>query len=95
LIALAKAQPGKLNFASSGTGTSLHLAAELFRLSAGSTCSTSLQGRCAGPNGRHGGQAQIMFNVLPSALPQIKAGKLKVLASRARRAPSRCPTCRR
>ncbi|MBC7803032.1 MAG: tripartite tricarboxylate transporter substrate binding protein [Candidatus Parcubacteria bacterium] len=81
LIALAKAQPGKLNYASSGTGTSLHLAAELFRISAGlSMQHIPYKGGAQAQTDVMGGQAQIMFNVLPSALPQIKAGKLKVLA---------------
>ena len=81
LIALAKAQPGKLNYASSGTGTSLHLAAELFRIGAGLDMQhIPYKGGAQAQTDVMGGQAQIMFNVLPSALPQIKAGKLKVLA---------------
>jgi tripartite-type tricarboxylate transporter receptor subunit TctC len=81
LIALARAQPGKLNFASSGSGTSLHLAAELFRLSVGIDMQhIPYKGGAQAQTDVMGGQAQIMFNVLPSALPQIKAGKLKVLA---------------
>ena len=81
LIALAKAQPGKLNYASSGTGTSLHLAAELFRVSAGIDMQhIPYKGGAQAQTDVMGGQAQLMFNVLPSALPQIKAGKLKVLA---------------
>jgi tripartite-type tricarboxylate transporter receptor subunit TctC len=81
LIALAKAQPGKLNYASSGTGTSLHLAAELFRTSAGLDMQhIPDKGGAQAQTDVMGGQAQFMFNVLPSALPQIKAGKLKALA---------------
>ena len=81
LIALAKAQPGKLNYASSGTGTSLHLAAELFLLTAGLQIQhIPYKGGAQAQTDVMGGQAQIMFNVLPSALPQIKADKLKVLA---------------
>jgi tripartite-type tricarboxylate transporter receptor subunit TctC len=81
LIALAKAQPGKLNYASSGTGTSLHLAAELFLVSAGLQMQhIPYKGGAQAQTDVMGGQAQIMFNVLPSALPQIKAGKLKALA---------------
>ncbi len=81
LMALAKAQPGKLNYASSGTGTSLHLAAELFRIGAGLDMQhIPYKGGAQAQTDVMGGQAQIMFNVLPSALPQIKAGKLKVLA---------------
>jgi tripartite-type tricarboxylate transporter receptor subunit TctC len=81
LIALAKAQPGRLNYASPGSGTSLHLAAELFRISAGLDMQhIPYKGGAQAQADVMGGQAQIMFNVLPSALPQIKAGKLKVLA---------------
>ena len=81
LIALAKAQPGRLNFASSGPGTSLHLAAELFKLSAGiDIVHIPYKGGAQAQTDVMGGQAQLMFNVLPSALPQIKAGKLRALA---------------
>jgi tripartite-type tricarboxylate transporter receptor subunit TctC len=81
LIALARAQPGKLNYASSGTGSSLHLAAELFRTSAGLDMQhIPYKGGAQAQTDVMGGQAQFMFNVLPSALPQIKAGKLKALA---------------
>jgi len=90
LIAMAKAQPGKLNYASSGTGTSLHLAAELFRLTAGLDMQhIPYKGGAQAQTDVMSGQAQLMFNVLPSALPQIKAGKLKVLAVTGKtRAPS-------
>lgn len=81
LIALAKAQPGKLNYASSGTGTSLHLAAELFKLTAGvDIVHIPYKGGAQAQTDVVGGQAQLMFNVLPSALPLIRAGKLKALA---------------
>ncbi len=82
LIAMAKAYPGKLNYASSGTGTSLHLAAELFRISAGGLDMVHIPYKGGGQAQADvmGGQAHLMFNVLPSALPQIKAGRLKALA---------------
>jgi tripartite-type tricarboxylate transporter receptor subunit TctC len=81
LIAHAKANPGKLNYASSGSGTSLHLAAELFRLTAGLDMQhIPYKGGAQAQTDVMGGQAQLMFNVLPSALPQIRAGKLKALA---------------
>ena len=90
LIAMAKAQPGKLNYASSGTGTSLHLAAELFRITAGLDMQhIPYKGGGQAQTDVMSGQAQLMFNVLPSALPQIKAGKLKALAVTGKtRAPS-------
>jgi len=81
LVALAKAQPGKLNYASPGTGTSLHLAAELFKLTAGiDVLHIPYKGGAQAQADVIAGQAQLMFNVLPSALPQIRAGKLKALA---------------
>ena len=82
LVAMAKASPGKLNYASSGVGTSLHLAAELFLLTAGINLQhVPYKGGGQAQTDVMGGQAQAMFNVLPSALPQIRAGKLKVLAT--------------
>lgn len=81
LIALAKSQPGKLNYASPGTGTSLHLAAELFKLSAGiDIVHVPYKGGGQAQTDVVGGQVQLMFNVLPSALPLIKSGRLKALA---------------
>ena len=81
LIALAKANPGKLNFASSGTGTSLHLAGELFKVSTGvDIVHIPYKGGAQAMTDVIGGQAEMMWNVLPSALPQIKAGTVKALA---------------
>jgi tripartite-type tricarboxylate transporter receptor subunit TctC len=82
LIAMAKAYPGKLNYASSGSGTSLHLAAELFRITGGQLDMQHIPYKGGGQAQTDvmGGQAHFMFNVLPSALPQIKAGRLKALA---------------
>ncbi len=81
LVALAKSQPGKMNYASPGTGTSLHLAAELFKMTAGiDVVHIPYKGGAQAQTDVMGGQAQFMFNVLPSALPQIRGGKLKALA---------------
>jgi tripartite-type tricarboxylate transporter receptor subunit TctC len=81
LVALAKAQPGKLNYASPGAGTSLHLAAELFKLSTGiDLVHIPYKGGGQAQADLMGGQVQVMFNVLPSALPQIKSGKVRALA---------------
>jgi len=81
LVALAKSQPGKMNYASPGTGTSLHLAAELFKMTAGiDVVHIPYKGGAQAQADVMGGQAQFMFNVLPSALPQIRGGKLKALA---------------
>jgi tripartite-type tricarboxylate transporter receptor subunit TctC len=78
---MPKANPGKLNMASSGNGTSIHLAGELFNSMSG-TCMVHFPYRGSGPAllDMIGGSMDVMFNNLPSALPQIKAGKLKALA---------------
>ena len=81
LIELAKANPGKLNFASSGTGTSLHLAGELFKVSTGvDIVHIPYKGGAQAMTDVISGQAEMMWNVLPSALPQIKAGTVRALA---------------
>ncbi len=90
LIALLKANPGKLNYASSGNGTSIHLSAELFKSMTG-TFMTHIPYRGSAPALADllGGQVQVMFDNLPSALPHIKAGKLRALAvTSAKRAPA-------
>ena len=86
-IAYAKANPGKLNMASSGNGTSIHLTGELFKTMTG-TYMVHLPYRGSAPavSDLLAGNTDVMFDNLPSALPHIKAGKLKALAvtSRAR-----------
>jgi tripartite-type tricarboxylate transporter receptor subunit TctC len=80
LIQLAKSQPGKLNYASPGNGTTQHLAAELFRMTTGiDIVHIPYKGGGQAQTDVAGGQAQLMFNVVPSALPMIKAGKLRAL----------------
>lgn len=76
----AKANPGKLNMASSGNGTSIHLAGELFKTTTG-TYMVHIPYRGSGPalTDLVGGQADLMFDNLPSALPFIKSGKLVAL----------------
>jgi tripartite-type tricarboxylate transporter receptor subunit TctC len=81
LIAYAKANPGKLNFASPGNGTSGHLCGELFKAMAGVQMThVPYKGSAPALQDLIGGQVQLMFDNLPSALPQIKAGKLRALA---------------
>ena len=81
LIAYGKANPGKLNFASSGAGTSIHLAAELFKTMSGVQMThVPYKGSAPALADLLGGQVQLMFDNLPSALPHIKSGKLKALA---------------
>ncbi|MBK6394839.1 MAG: tripartite tricarboxylate transporter substrate binding protein [Betaproteobacteria bacterium] len=90
LIAYAKANPGKLNFASSGSGTSIHLAGELFKVMAGVQMThVPYKGSAPAIADLVGGQVQLMFDNLPSALPQIKAGRLRALGvTSAQRAPA-------
>lgn len=79
LIAQAKAKPGQLNFGSTGTGGTSHLAGEMFNTAAGVKI-THVPYKGTGPalNDLIGGQIQIMFN--DTALPQIKGDKLRALA---------------
>jgi len=81
LIAYARANPGKLNMASSGNGTSIHLSGELFKAMTG-TFMVHFPYRGSGPAllDLIGGTMDLMFDNLPSALPHIKAGKLTALA---------------
>lgn len=90
LIAYGKANPGKLNFASSGSGTSIHLAGELFKVSTGVQMQhVPYKGSAPALTDLMGGQVQLMFDNLPSALPHIRAGKLKALAvTSSKRAPA-------
>ena len=90
LVALAKAQPGKLNFASSGPGSTPHLAGELFKLTA-KIDMTHVPYKDAAPavNDLLGQQVQMVFLDLPVLLPQINAGKLRPIAVGA---PDRVPS---
>ena len=80
-ITYAKANPGKLNMASSGNGTSIHMAGELFKAMTGSYM-VHFPYRGSGPAlmDMVGGNMDVMFDNLPSAMQQIKAGKLTALA---------------
>lgn len=80
-IKYAKAHPGKLNMASSGSGTSIHLAGELFKSMTGSFM-THIPYKGSGPAlmDMVGGNADVMFDNLPSSMQQIKGGKLVALA---------------
>ncbi|MEO8741181.1 MAG: tripartite tricarboxylate transporter substrate binding protein [Casimicrobiaceae bacterium] len=90
LIALAKSKPGTINFASSGNGTSIHLSGELFKTMAGVDMThVPYKGSSPALADLMGGQVQIMFDNLPSALPQIKGGKLRAIAvTSLKRAPA-------
>ena len=81
LVALASAQPGKLNFASSGPGSLPHLAGELFKFTAKiDIVHVPYRGAAPAVNDLLAQQVQIVFLDLPVLLPQIKAGKLKPIA---------------
>ena len=80
LIAYAKAQPGKLSFSSSGTGGGTHLAGELFNAMAGTRIQhVPYRGSAPAMQDLVGGQVQLMFADGPSAVPQLKAGKVRAL----------------
>ena len=81
LIALAEAKPGQLNYATGGTGSSNHLAGELFKAMAGINL-VRIPYKGAGPavNDLLSGQVQIMFPTTASALPHVKSGRLRAWA---------------
>ena len=90
LVALAKAQPGKLNFASSGPGSLPHLAGELLKLTAKiDIVHVPYRGAAPAVNDLLAQQVQIAFLDLPVLLPQIKAGNLRGIAIGS---PQRAPT---
>ncbi|WP_454738310.1 tripartite tricarboxylate transporter substrate binding protein [Cupriavidus necator] len=81
LIALAKAKPGQVTFASSGNGQSTHLAAELFNSMAGIRMThVPYKGSAPALTDVMGGQATVMFDTMLSAMPFVRDGKLKALA---------------
>jgi len=90
LIALAKASPGKFNYASAGSGSSSHLAGELFKTMT-STDLVHVPYKGGGPavTSLISGEAAIGFATAPSVLPQVRSGKLRALAvTSARRSPA-------
>jgi tripartite-type tricarboxylate transporter receptor subunit TctC len=81
LIALAKAEPGKLTYASAGNGTTVHLAAELFNSMAGvDVLHVPYKGSAPAVTDLMGGQVNMMFDSVSSAKPYVESGKLKALA---------------
>ncbi|MEO7727802.1 MAG: tripartite tricarboxylate transporter substrate-binding protein, partial [Burkholderiales bacterium] len=80
LIALAKAKPGQINYASAGSGTSPHLSAELFKSMAGvDLVHVPYKGSPQALTDLLGGQTQVMFASLVSALPHIRQNRLRAL----------------
>ncbi len=81
LIAQGRANPGKLTYGSAGSGTSLHLAGEMFRLETGvQALHVPYKGAAPATTDLLGGQITMMFNTLPVALPLVRSGKLTALA---------------
>jgi tripartite-type tricarboxylate transporter receptor subunit TctC len=80
-IAYAKANPGKINMASAGVGGPQHVAGELFKFMAGvDLVHVPYHGSTPAITDLLAGQVQVMFDVTPTALPQVRAGKLRALA---------------
>ena len=81
-IALAKAKPGKLNYASSGPGTPYHMAGELFKLVAGvDIVHVPFKGSDGARTGILGGQVQMMLDAITTMAPNVRAGKLRALGT--------------
>ena len=81
LIAMAKAKPKSVSFASSGNGQSTHLAAELFASMAGAPMThVPYKGSAPALNDLNAGQVPLMFDTMLSAMPHVKGGKLRALA---------------
>lgn len=82
LIALAKAKPGVLNFASVGTGTSPHLGGELFQALAGvKLVHVPYKGTAPAMTDLISGQVQVMFTSMPTVLAHVRAGRLRLLGT--------------
>jgi tripartite-type tricarboxylate transporter receptor subunit TctC len=80
-IRYAKANPGRINFASAGVGTGQHLCAELFKMMAGvDMVHVPYRGGAPAVSDLIAGQVQVMFDFLPSSIEHIRAGKLRALA---------------
>jgi tripartite-type tricarboxylate transporter receptor subunit TctC len=80
-IAYAKANPGKINMASSGNGTSVHVSGELFKMMTGiDMLHVPYRGAAPALTDLMGGQVQVLFDNLPSSIEYIRAGKLRALA---------------
>lgn len=89
LVALAKSRPGKFHYASGGVGTGIHMAGELFNLAAGlKMVHVPYKGAAPSMAALMSGEVDMMFNGVSSALPHVKAGRLRALAiSSAQRTP--------
>lgn len=92
LVGIARARPGQLDYASAGTGSSSHIAAELFRIVAKIDIThVPYKGNGPAMSDLIGGQVQLMFNNLAPAMPQVRAGKLRALAVTSERRSAAAP----
>ena len=81
LVALARSRPGKMNFASGGSGTGIHMAGELFKNIAGVRIQhVPYKGAAPAMTALMAGEVDIMFNAVPPTFPHIKSGKVRPLA---------------
>ena len=81
LVAMAKASPGKLNYASAGQGSPTHLASEMFkRVASVDIVHVPYKGTGPSLTAALSGEVQVLIDVLPAALPMVKAGNLRALA---------------
>jgi tripartite-type tricarboxylate transporter receptor subunit TctC len=90
LVALAKARPGQINFASNGAGGSSHLAVEMFRMMTGANLvHVPYKGLSPALTELLSGEVQLMFSSAVAMLPQVKAGRLRAIAmTGAKRSPA-------
>src|ERR1043166_9410800 len=85
LIAIAKAQPGELNFASSGVGAAAHLTMEMFKSRVGiNMVHVPYKGTAGALQDTVGGRINVMFDIVGPLMPQVKAGNVKALGLAAR-----------
>jgi tripartite-type tricarboxylate transporter receptor subunit TctC len=92
LISYAKANPGALNYASAGNGSSNHLSFELFKLMTGTRIThVPYKGSAPAVTDLIAGQVQVMFDNTPNVLPQVRGGKLKAIAVSSRTRSTQAP----
>ncbi|MBK0110348.1 MULTISPECIES: Bug family tripartite tricarboxylate transporter substrate binding protein [unclassified Delftia] len=92
LVSLARKEPGRINFASSGTGSTQHIAAEMFKDAAGIELThVPYKGSAAALVDLVSGQVQMSFDTMPSVIGQIKAGKLRALGVTSARRNAQLP----
>ena len=94
-IAYARSNPGKINMASAGNGTSAHVAGELFKMTAGiDMVHVPYRGGAPAITDLLGGQVQVLFSVMAETIEHVRAGRLRPLRRRPRHAWRLCQTSR-